>query len=63
VYPASRGLVLRHLGRDLEKAVELLCDHHLSGIHLQVKHSKAATRAAPRVMSVRRRKKLQHARV
>ena len=28
-----RGRVLRHIGEDLEKAVELLVDHHLEEIH------------------------------
>lgn len=28
VYPRSRGRVLRHIGEDLEQAVELLVDHH-----------------------------------
>lgn len=31
-YPKSRGRVLRHIGEDLEKAVELLADHHLADI-------------------------------
>jgi hypothetical protein len=33
VYPRSRGQVLRHIGQDLEQAVELLVDHHLKEIH------------------------------
>ena len=33
VYPRSRGRVLRHIGEELEKAVELLVDHHLDEIH------------------------------
>ncbi len=28
VYPRSRGRVLRHIGEDLEKATELLVEHH-----------------------------------
>jgi hypothetical protein len=32
VYPRSRGQVLRHIGQDLEGAVELLVDHHLKEI-------------------------------
>jgi len=32
VYPRSRGRVLRHLGRKLESAVELLVDHHLADV-------------------------------
>lgn len=31
-YPKSRGRVLRHIGKDLEGAVELLVDHHLEEI-------------------------------
>ena len=31
-YPKSRGKVLRHIGEDLEKAVELLADHHLEEV-------------------------------
>ena len=32
VYPRSRGRVLRHIGRDLEGAVELLVDHRLDAV-------------------------------
>lgn len=32
VYPRSRGRILRHIGADLERAVELLVDHHLKDI-------------------------------
>ena len=32
IYPRSRGQVLRHIGQDLEGAVELLVDHHLNDI-------------------------------
>jgi hypothetical protein len=32
VYPRSRGRVLRHIGEDLETAVELLVDHHIKDI-------------------------------
>jgi hypothetical protein len=31
-YPRSRGRVLRHIGEDLERAVELLSQHHLGDI-------------------------------
>lgn len=56
VYPPSRGLVLRHLGKDLEQAVELLCDRHLRAIQLQIKNTnKKSPRAIPRALSVRRR--------
>jgi hypothetical protein len=33
VYPRSRGRILRHIGEDLETAVELLVEHHLKAIH------------------------------
>lgn len=56
VYPASRGRVLRHMGSDLATAVELLCDHHLPRIQSQAKDTMKSSRAAPRSMSVRRRK-------
>jgi len=32
-YPRPRGRVLRYIGKDLEKACELLVDHHLADIH------------------------------
>lgn len=32
VYPRSRGRVLRHLGKALESAVELLVEHHLADV-------------------------------
>lgn len=32
VYPRSRGRILRHIGEDLERAVELVVDHHLEDI-------------------------------
>jgi hypothetical protein len=57
VYPASRGQVLRLMGRDLQNAVELLCDHHLKTITAQINNNtKPASRAAPRSLSMRRRK-------
>lgn len=31
-YPRSRGRVLRHIGEDVEKAVELLAQHHLDEV-------------------------------
>jgi hypothetical protein len=31
-YPRSRGRILRHIGEDLERAVELLAEHHLKDI-------------------------------
>lgn len=32
IYPRSRGRVLRHIGQDLEEAVELLVENHLEDI-------------------------------
>jgi hypothetical protein len=32
-HPASRGLVLRHLGQQLEKAAKGMVDVHLSAVH------------------------------
>jgi hypothetical protein len=34
VYPRSRGRVLRHIGKDLQQAVELLAEHHLPNVHM-----------------------------
>ena len=31
-YPRSRGRVLRYIGEDLAKSVELLVEHHLKGL-------------------------------
>ena len=31
-YPQSRGRVLRHIGEDTEKAIELLEEHHLADV-------------------------------
>lgn len=36
-YPKSRGLVLRHIGRQLEKAAELVVDKHLGNIRESAK--------------------------
>jgi hypothetical protein len=33
VFSRPRGQVLRHIGRALEEAVELLVEHHLNTIH------------------------------
>lgn len=32
VFPRSRGRVLRHIGKSLEEAVDLLVDHHLTDL-------------------------------
>ncbi|MDP2847374.1 MAG: hypothetical protein Q8O35_04195 [Humidesulfovibrio sp.] len=61
VYPRSRGRVLRHLGEELESAVELLVDHHLADIHIFRREQDAAgssgARAYPRNWVSRRRQK------
>ena len=36
-YPRSRGRVLRHIGKDMEQAVELLVDYHLEEIKALVR--------------------------
>ncbi|MEH2594961.1 hypothetical protein V1278_001874 [Bradyrhizobium sp. AZCC 1577] len=59
----ARQAEVRHIGKDLEEAVELLCDHHLSRIRLQIKRTKKIPRAAPGAMAVRRRRNTQDARV
>lgn len=46
VYPRSRGRVLRHMGKDVETAVELLCDHHLP-LRLQGGQRSANSTARP----------------
>ena len=33
VFPRSRGRILRHIGKGLEDAVELLVEHHLNDVH------------------------------
>jgi hypothetical protein len=64
IYPASRGQILRHVGGDLEQAVELLCDHHLSNIQVYIESAKKAFRTASRRMLVgRRRKRSTNARI
>lgn len=59
-YPASRGNVLRHIGADLQGAVELLVDHRLGAIRRHaatlVKSSRTTT-PHPRSVKVRRRSK------
>jgi hypothetical protein len=58
-YPASRGNVLRHIGADLEEAVELLVDHCLPAVHAfkldRDAVGQASQRARPRGVSVRER--------
>lgn len=59
VFPKSRGRVLRWIGADLEKAVELLIDHRLEVIDAFIKERMKAispvTRAHPKGVSVRKR--------
>jgi hypothetical protein len=56
-YPASRGLVLRHVGEDLERAIELLAEKYLEAERRETKRRSAGepVRAAPRRLRVRRR--------
>jgi hypothetical protein len=60
VYPKSRGRVLRWIGADLEKAVELLVDHRLEIIETfagqRIMVSNPITRPHPKRVSVRKRK-------
>ncbi|MCB1811290.1 MAG: hypothetical protein KDK04_06150 [Candidatus Competibacteraceae bacterium] len=37
VYPRPRGRVLRHIGKDLEEACELIVEYHLASIHISKK--------------------------
>jgi len=39
-YPKSRGLVLRHIGEQLEKATELVVDRHLDSIMAEARQTK-----------------------
>ena len=55
VYPASRGKVLRYIGKDVQGAVELLYEKAKSVLTTTVTNAKAATRPAPRNLHVRRR--------
>ncbi|MBB4391667.1 hypothetical protein [Bradyrhizobium sp. ERR14] len=52
VYPASRGNVLRYIGKDIQEAVELL---YANAKGLPVVGTASAARAAPRKLAVRRR--------
>jgi hypothetical protein len=45
-YPASRGRVLRHMGKQLEKATELIVSHHLDDIR-KFKVGREARRSVP----------------
>ena len=61
VYPRSRGRVLWHIGRDLEKAAELLAAHRLGAI-LAFKRARdqlgvVAERPCPDGVAARRRSK------
>ena len=39
VYPRSRGRILRHIGEDLEEAVELLVAHRLGSMTVALRHA------------------------
>ena len=56
VYPRSRGRILRHIGADLERAVELLVDHHLKALCIAIISERPVKRLAsfiaPSVASV-----------
>ncbi|SIO31943.1 hypothetical protein SAMN05443247_03918 [Bradyrhizobium erythrophlei] len=55
VYPASRGKVLRYIGKDVQGAAELLYENAKNVLRVTVTSAKAATRPAPRKLNVRRR--------
>ena len=55
VYPASRGKVLRYIGKDVQGAAELLYENAENVLRATVTNAKAATRPVPRNLSVRRR--------
>jgi hypothetical protein len=55
VYPASRGNVLRYIGKDVQGAVELLYENAKSLLRAPVTNATVATRPAPRKLNVRRR--------
>jgi hypothetical protein len=55
IYPASRGKVLRYIGKDIQGGAELLYEHAKSVLRVTVTSAKAATRPAPRKLNVRRR--------
>jgi len=61
VYPRSRGRVLRHIGEDLETAVELLVDHHLNDVQqfkkAQERRGSFSDRPYPKGTVSRKRKK------
>ena len=64
VYPKSRGRVLRHVGQDLERAAELIAEHHLDNMLDFKKEREAAGKLAKRPhppggVNVRRRSKPQ----
>jgi hypothetical protein len=54
-YPASRGNVLRYIGKDVQGAAELLYEHAKSVLKVATTNATAATRPAPRKLNVRRR--------
>ena len=60
VFPRSRGRILRHIGKGLEDAVELLVEHHLKDVHQfkkdQEKRGSFSDRPYPKGMVGRKRK-------
>lgn len=57
VYPASRGNILRHVGEDLEQAVELLAEAYLKHTTRPQEGASGRTRrATPRKLAIRRRR-------
>ncbi|MBI5524465.1 MAG: hypothetical protein HY910_17710 [Desulfarculus sp.] len=59
-YPKSRGRVLRYIGEDLERAAELLVDHHLEEVREYKRErdsqGKPATRPYPKGIRARGRR-------
>ena len=53
-FPKSRGRVLRHIGEDLERAAELIAEHHLDDILAFKREREAAGRLAKRPHPVRK---------
>ena len=54
VYPASRGNVLRYIGKDVQGAAELLYEKAKNALTKNAISTSAATRPAPRKLSIRR---------
>ena len=56
-YPASRGQVLRHIGTQMEKAAELVVDHHLDEMRRYKVEQEARQGVSTRPHPASRRKK------